>query len=305
MLKKFTLLLLLLILALPLPALAQADLSLAALSVELWPEFDRPTVLVMYQMSLAPGVSLPAQVRVRIPVNAGAPNAVAVCQAAGNCFNTQYEQRSEGAWSVLTIQATLPDIRVEYYDPGLSKDGPTRRYTYTWPGDYAVEAMKVSVQQPTSAQNLHLKPAMFNLSTGENGLSYYDLEAGALAAGQTFSIDLDYQKSDDKLTYNNLPVAPSNPLNSPESGRSSLTSLLPVGLGLLGLLLMVGGGLWYWRSGRQPVPAQKGRRRHRPTAQTETVEAAENVVYCHQCGRRAAPGDRFCRDCGATLRVAE
>lgn len=304
MVKKLLLLLWLFSVALPLPVRAQTALSLASLSVELWPEFDRPTVLVMYQMSLAPGVSLPAPVEVRIPVNAGAPNAVAVCQAAGNCFNTQYEQRSEGPWSVLTIQATLPDVRVEYYDPGLSKDGPTRRYTYTWPGGYAVEAMKVSVQQPTGAQEMHLKPAMFSLSTGENGLNYYDLDAGALAAGQTFSIALDYQKNDDKLTYNNLPVAPSNPLNSAESGRSSPTSLLPFGLGLLGMVLIFGGGLWYWRSGHQPAAPRRERHRRRAAAPAEAAGGQENVIYCHQCGRRAAPGDRFCRDCGATLRIS-
>jgi hypothetical protein len=304
MVRKVSLLILpiLLALVLALPVRAQSETSFSNISVELWPEFDRPTVLVMYQMTLSPQVSLPAVIKFRIPANAGAPNAVAVCQTGSNCYDTQYTQAQEGVWNVLSIQATLPELRVEYYDPGLQKNGASRHYTYTWPGDYAVDSMKVSVQQPAGAENMQLKPDMFKLSTGENGLNYYDLDAGALPAGQTFSIDVDYQKSSDELTQNNLPVAPSDPLNSTESGRASLTSALPIVLGLVGLLLIVGGGVWYWRSGRQRSTPRREHHRRRASG-GETAETKDNVIYCHQCGKRASPGDRFCRDCGTTLRI--
>jgi len=210
------------LLGVALPARAQTEISLASLTIDLWPEFDRPTVLVMYNMTLASQVSLPAEVKLRIPTN-GLPNAVAVCQADGQCFNAPYETRPQGTWTVVSLQATMPDIRLEYYDPGLKKDGPSRRYTYTWLGDYAADAVKVSVQQPNGAENMHTKPGVFNPITGVDGLKYYELNAGALEAGQTFQIEVDYQKKDEQLTYNNLPVAPSEPVDSTESGRASRT----------------------------------------------------------------------------------
>ncbi len=294
--------LLIALLVVPLPGRAQAEISLASLSIDLWPEFDRPTVLVMYNMTLAAQTNLPADVQLRIPVN-GLPNAVAVCQADGQCFNTPYETRPEGAWTVVALQATLPDIRLEYYDPGLKKDGTSRRYAYTWPGDYAVEALKISVQQPNGAQDMHTKPGVFNATTGSDGLKYYELNAGSLEAGQTFQIEVDYQKKDEQLTYNNLPVAPSEPLNSTESGRASLTSALPIVLGLVGVLLIVGGGVWYWRSGQQASAiTRRVRRRSRPAASGGEVIEGDHI-YCHQCGKRALPGDRFCRACGAELRL--
>jgi hypothetical protein len=290
-------------LVLPLTVRAQAQISLSSLSIDLWPEFDHPDVLVMYKFTLSPKVSLPAEVQIRIPANASA-NAVAVCQSDGSCFNTPYETRQEGGWTVLVIQATMPDLQVEYYDPNLQKDGANRHYSYTWPGDYTVDALKVSVQQPAGAQGMQIKPGM-KPTTGNDGLTYYEVNAGSLAAGQTFEIVVDYQKTDDQLTYNNLPVAPSEPLDSTESGRASPTSALPIVLGLVGVLLIVGGGVWYWRSGRQSPGARNDRRvRRRSSASSAGVEVVEaGHIYCHQCGKRATGGDRYCRACGAELRI--
>lgn len=291
-------------LALPLAGHAQDQISLSSLSIDLWPEFDRPDVLVMYNFTLSSKASLPAEVQLHIPANARA-NAIAVCQADGKCFNTPYETRMEGGTTVLVIQATLPDVRVEYYDPNLQKDGANRHYTYTWSGDYAVDASKVSVQQPAGAQAMQIKPGM-KPTTGSDGLTYYEVDAGSLAAGQTFEIVVDYQKNDEQLTYNNLPVAPSEPLDSTESGRASLTSTLPIVLGLVGVLLIVGGGVWYWRSGRQTPNNRRDRRvrRRSGAASPGGAEVAETShIYCHQCGKRAIAGDRFCRACGTELRI--
>jgi hypothetical protein len=68
-----------------------------------------------------------------------------------------------------------------------------------------------------------------------------------------------------------------------------------IGLFLIGLALF-----FYWRSTQ--VPEQKSRRRRRSGSNQEQ-EADGEQAYCHECGTRAHPGDRFCRTCGSKLRI--
>jgi hypothetical protein len=295
-------------LALWLPAgvRAQESADFARVSVDLWPEFDRPTMLVMYNIELGANVGLPATVQMQIPASVGVPSAVAVCQDDG-CFNTTYTQDSAGEWTTLNIQATRPNVRVEYYDADLIKDGSARHYEYTWPGGHRVDDFKITLQQPVGASNLQIKPGTVTTDQGSDGLTYHTLEVGSLKADQTVEVVIDYQKSGDQLTYQDVPVEPSGPLESSAAGRSGLTSSLPIALGLLGLALIAGGGFWYWLSGRRQTKSDKvtgrGRRKPAGAAEAKDGEADGGHVYCHQCGKRATPGDRFCRTCGTPLRL--
>lgn len=305
MLRLFLLRLTLLAALFPASVGAQAQTSFKSLTVDLWPEFDRPSMLVMYQISLSAQVKLPTELSLRIPASAGAPNAVAVCQPDGSCFNTPYEQKPPlGEWSTLVIQATLPDLRVEYYDPQLIKEGSNREFEYQWPGDFAVESFKIKVQQPPSAREMSLKPGMVSTSVAEDGMTYYNLDVGTVPAGQTVTLQINYQKDNEDLTFNEMPVEPSEPLGGQNAiGRFSISTALPFILGALGITLIAGGGLWYWLSGRQKAQPAKRTRRSRRKPAVQTAEESEGgVVYCHQCGNRASPGDRFCRLCGAPLR---
>jgi hypothetical protein len=299
---------LLLVCLIPISSSAQTQPAFASLMLDLWPEFDKPTMLVMYQLTLSPQVKLPAEIRMRIPASAGVPNAVANCQPDGGCFNSPYQQSRSGEWSELTFQATTPDLRVEYYDPALTIEGDKRHYEYQWPGDYAVENFNMRVQQPTGAENMFVKPGTFTATENNDGFTYHSLDVGQVPAGQTVDVTVEYDKSSDALSNSNMPVQPSEPLGAKTAGRTSLTSaspILPIVLGLVGLGLIVGGGLWYWQSGRQTPQAARSHRNRRARGTAPTASAApESNVYCHQCGKRASPGDRFCRTCGSQLRIS-
>jgi hypothetical protein len=304
MLKKIAFFAILVACLIPFGSSAQTQPSLVSLAVDLWPEFDKPSMLVMYQFTLSPQVRLPAEIRLRIPASAGAPNAVANCQPDGSCFNAPYEQQRVGEWTELIFQATLPDLRVEFYDSALTKEGAKRHYEYTWPGDYAVEDLNIRVQQPAGAENMFVNPGTFSASAADDGFTYYSLDVGPVPAGQTVEVLVEYDKTSDELSSSSMPVQPSEPLSGETSGRTSLTSALPFVLGLIGLALIIGGGLWYWRSGQQkPQPARSRRSRRRAASAPVDSGIAESNVYCHQCGKRAASGDRFCRTCGTQLRI--
>ena len=218
-----------------------------------------------------------------------------------------YESQTEALWTYVSVTATSPDIQLEYYDPQLEKSDDARHFEFVWLGDYDVDAMLVQVQQPLGSSQMTIEPDLGEFQPGTDGLQYYIMEIGAPSAGDEFSVKVDYLKSSDSLSIESFQVQPSAPIAEGGTQRSSnvdLLSLLPWFLGGLGVLLVVGGIIWYWRSGQDVTETKRTSRGRRAASvlQDRRDEGVGDGVYCHQCGKRAASGDRFCRTCGTRLR---
>ena len=306
MFRKLIPLIIMLICFLPVAVKAQEELTFSAVEVDLWPEYDRPGVLVIYRITLSSQTSIPTEVTLRIPANAGQPNAVASRSPDGALFNLIYEQESAGEWIELSFQATSPELQIEYYDTSLEKDDAARHFEYTWPGDYAVEAFQIQVQQPRTASQMVISPSLGSGGMGGDGMVYFLSEIGPLAEGQSFQISLDYQKADDQLSVASAPIQASGPLDDSATGRWTLNSVLPYILGVFGLVLIGGGVYWYWQSGQEQETPKRRRGVRRSSSRSGGQVAVSSTegghIYCHQCGKRAASGDRFCRACGTQLR---
>ncbi len=281
--------------------LAQESSSFETLVIDLWPEYDRPSVLVIYKAELSPEVSLPAEVTLRMPIEAGTPAVVAVGPDANSVADAVFETQVMGEWLEVSFIATTPVIQFEYYDPGLIKDGTLRSFDYTWPGDYAVDSLVLQVQQPLGATDVSVSPPMGRTVQDQVGFFYNIIEVGDLDQGSTFDIGLSYEKESDALSVESLQIQPSATITPGSSNLFNLDQWWVWLLIALGLLLIGGGAYWYWRMGRQE--SQPKKRHRRKTADEDTAgDSPGKVVYCHQCGKRAAPGDQFCRTCGARLR---
>lgn len=277
------------------PARAQGRPSLSSLDVWIWPEYDQPSVLVIQHMQVSPGVALPARMTFRIPAAAEKPHALAVGQTPATVADTPYTLEPDGKWVKVSVEVAAPAIQLEYYDPSFSKDGKSRAYLYEWAGDYAVENLHVELQQPYDASAMQTDPRLSGVKTVPDGLTYFSGDFGALAAGQTFTLDIRYDKDSDAPSLSFIKIQPSAPLNEDTAGRVSLETYLPWVVAAFGAL-MIAGGLFYYVRGT--TPTRPARRRH-----AAGEESAEGQTYCPQCGTRARSGDRFCRTCGTRLRV--
>ena len=307
-----------LLLSLSLPAAVQAHaldqaqnpVTIQSLEIDIWPEYDRPGVLIIYRVTLSSQVKLPAEITLRMPSAVGQPSAVAE-QTDNGLFNIQFNNAGQdGSNELIRFTTTLPQLQIEYYDPALKKNGATHTYSYAWPGDYPVQEMLVKVQQPRTATGMKLEPKTGTSGQEGDGLTYFTVPVGKVNGGETFQINLTYQKSDDNLTQ---PAAfeQVTPVGAPApgtSGQLTLDQVLPWALGGLGLILIGGGVFWYLRTGREP-PAPERRHASRRSQTTLKASSAGNGassegegIFCHQCGKKAAEADIFCRSCGAKLR---
>ncbi len=140
--RQFLLVFTILFLLIPMGVSAQEAIVIDLLQVEFWPEYDQPEMLVIYKIELSADTVLPATLSLRIPAAAGEPFVLFV-EGFGE---PAYQRQVEGDWAVLTFTAQSSIIQLEYYDPGLSKQGDQRSFTYTWSGDYAVNTFQLIAQ---------------------------------------------------------------------------------------------------------------------------------------------------------------
>jgi hypothetical protein len=269
----------------------------------MWPEYDRAELLVIYRITLATDVNLPVDLSFLIPAAAGNPNAVAVGPSVDMVGDVPYNRQVEGEWAQITFTASLPVIQFEYYDPGLLFDGAKRTFTYHWSGEYAVNNMLVSVQRPYGATTMSITPSMGNSVPGADGLYYFNSVIGELKAGETFDLNAEYQKTTSELSVERLAVQAAEPVSLDTPGRFNFMDALPWALGVIGILLIVGGGWWYWQTGQDRKTRRKPARTRKPRQQkARPAGVGGEHVYCHMCGNRANQGDKFCRSCGTQLR---
>ncbi len=284
--------------AFPFTARAQNPIKLSMLQVQLWPEYDQPSMLVIYDFRLPDGAKLPVSVSMSFPKEA---HLVAVASQApdGSLLTTDYiGPTATEMWQTVTIQIQTPaTYHLEYYEP-MSRTGKQRQFTYLWPGDYAIDDISVSVRVPPDTTKIVTDPDMKS-TKGADGGAYLIKDFGPLGAGQQFPLHLTYTKTSETLSVPQENVQPSKPLGSSTPGRVMLSNYLPYILGILAIVVVGGASIYLLQSNRSHAP--RTRRSHAARAES----GAKSDVYCHQCGARAQTGDRFCRVCGTRLRAEE
>lgn len=304
---KRTLFALLLLLLLPTTATqAQTAVTLESLEVALWPDYDKESVLVLLTGTLAANTPLPATITFPLPDDAD--------------FNVVARITSEG---VLTDQGITPQVginqvtfttpdtqfHVEYYQPYTTTNNQ-RDFTFSWQSDIPVEQMSVKVQQPLVATDLTTVPAATSFSE-ENGLTYHLLPSRSVAAGDTYTVELNYTMSTPQLTANlvtpnaeatELPFLDATPVEEPAFDWALL-------LIALGVLILVATAVWYLVNrqstiSRRPTRPKPKRQPKPPASKTAAAQSTftGQANFCHQCGEALQAEDKFCRNCGTAVK---
>jgi hypothetical protein len=296
--RRLVFLLFLGVFAFPCSVRAQSAIKLSTLQVQLWPEYDQPSMLIIYDFRLPDTIKLPVSVSLSLPKE-GHLVAVASQSPDGSLLNTDYigPTATETAQTI-TIQIQTPTTyHLEYYQP-LVRTGDQRQFTYRWPGDYAIDDISVSIRVPPDTTKIVTDPDMKSTKAADGSANLIK-DFGGLKAGQQFPLQLTYTKTSDTLSAPQESVQPSKPLGPTTPGRVLLSNYLPYILGGLGIAAVGAAAIYFL----QPRSRRTGGRRRSHGGRAENKPGKD--VYCHQCGARAESGDRFCRVCGTRLRLEE
>jgi hypothetical protein len=281
---------------------AQTAPVLEALQISFWPEYDRPATLVIYRGLLSAETPLPASLEFRIPAAYGPPLAVAFSDGQG-LFNLNYTTRTEGDELIIAFETPAPSFQFEYYDTSLDLTTSTRQYNFAASAPYAIEALSLQVQQPIGAMDIEATPALPTSTEGNDGLVYLEGTFTNLAPNDPITLNVTYTKTADTLSANTTgPAAtPQLPDTTPMQDAGWL---LPVGFGVLALLV-IGGASWYVlqkRSDDKPAARVQAKWPKGQVKAAPAVTSSKSKLFCHNCGHATVGDDRFCRNCGTELR---
>ena len=287
---------------------AQESPTLASLEISLWPEYDRPGVLVIYRGELDAGVSLPVLVEMAVPARVGQPTAMAYVDDTGQRLNQQYTTRVDGDSLIVSFELATRSFQLEYYDALPTGEAGERTYTFAYTADYPTTALNMEFQVPPTAQSFLLSPPADAVVEGGGGLNYHLIQAGALAQGDTREWTFSYLKDNSVLTAASLEPAATSVPQAPAGGEAGDAT---VWIFLVSFVVLIGVGLTgYWLGHRTQVssggtgPAPRPRKR-RGSGRGEAIQpplSGGMARFCHKCGAELRSDSVFCHECGTSVR---
>jgi hypothetical protein len=279
--------------------------QLESVNIELWSEYDQPSMLVIHEFVVAESTTLPAEVTLRFPKNA---NLIAVAfNSGGKLVTTEFEgPKDHGNWQIVILTVRSRNAhRIEYYQP-FTQDGNKRKFSFQWVSDYPVQKFSLSALVPLDSTDIITSPSLSSTNRTSNGLYLTSSEGyGKLRMGESYKFDIEYIRESATVTNPTqaADVQASEPVGPDTPGRVSIDKLPWIiggfGLALIAVILFL---FSYWRSMQSNIkslaPVVSSRLSRRRDKESGDIE-----VYCHECGTRAHEGDKFCRICGSKLRV--
>jgi hypothetical protein len=287
-----------------------ADLTISHMEIDIWPEYDQPSVLVIFRISYASMTNFPTRVSLRIPASAGNPYSVAMKDLDGLLYDLEYSVVPDGRWNRIEFVTSTPDLQIEFYEPYTQHADASRGYTFNWISDYASNELNISIQKPRYASTMSIFPSGGEGTVNpDDGLTYFSIAKSGLEQGAILNVVTSYIKVSGSLSASTVPVKAVSPLPQPQSVWQTLISVFPSiwqnkNIVIAGALLLAGLILFNILIAVVRGPARKRDRQRllvvgSQKGQKNTKEIRE--VYCHHCGKRARPGDAFCRTCGSKL----
>jgi hypothetical protein len=288
--------------ALPASGAAEVGLSLKSMRISIWPEYDDPRILVLYEGEFADGAVFPQDVKFPAPAGASIGQVCALTKPANEHLCQLYETSPEGDGIVISYNLPIPTFFLEYYYDGLQGQ-PDRTFSYQYLSPYPIERLSIEVQQPLRSSDFSLSPAYVS-SASSGGFKYYQYTFNNVEAGQAIRIDGSYTKTD---------TQPS--IAGQQSAGGSSSALAITGI-IVGAVAVGAVGIMVYRRRPTPARATASRGPARPSRQPRQAQmmmlkgsstSSRNRAgsFCTQCGGKLDAGDRFCAQCGAAARKRE
>lgn len=270
-------------------AVAQVAVEVSSMSVDIWPEYDEPAVLAIYQGRLGPSVDTPTDFSFVIPEGARI-HMVGGVAADGRHVHAEFETRArDDGLTEVSYELTVPNFYMEfYYDP--LGTGEERSFSYPVVSPYDVASVAVRVQQPRGAEGFSVSPFTSEMAQDDKGFVYQVVRMDSLPAESLRSVAVRYRKVEREPS-----------VEPPEQGSQAAGVMDALkGRRVMGLLavLFAGAAIYgFFVGSRQP-------RSETVLAEPRDPTRPREQRFCMYCGSAVAPSHRYCGECGTPTEAA-
>ncbi len=264
--------------------------AIDSLSVEIWPDYDRASVLVLLTGTLLANTKLPASVTLPFPETAQLNAIARIDSSDGGMKDDIFSSLASGE-----ITFIIPDFRfrLEYYLPYTIHNN-RRTFDFTWLADLSVDFFQLRVQQPKSAGSLTTVPGTIDVAGGGDGFTYHSFPIQSVPAGQSFSVNVDYTMTKGELSVERSASSGAQETVLPSTSKGKVGVIWPIGVivGIVTIMVILFG--WKIAARRSEV--------NRPVTQQAKSKSTSPSRFCPNCGSPSGEADRFCSKCGSALK---
>lgn len=276
------------------PALAATGPNaLAGLKVSYWPEYDKPSVLLIYRGKVA-STTLPATVRLLVPKDA--------LIAATSTIDTNGQFDYDKAWSThktkplgdfqeLTFETTNPEFQAEVYYMSIGNT-VGRKLPLRFAAPANIDSLQIEIQEPKGASKFKIEPATKNVSTGDN-FQYHNYTYDNVPIGRELNFNVAYDKSGTEPSVNGTQQTVTT------GGRTNLTLILLALAAIVGI--GIAASIWRVKSvaaKKKPPVVRPIKKRNKQQNSPKSQKPPVKGRFCADCGEVLKEKDSFCPGCG-------
>lgn len=275
---------------------AQSDNGLEWINVTVWPEYEKASGLVSYEVQLSDSLDFPQEVAFAISAECEVQN-VSIIRADEELLPISWHIHEDGIWQEVNFAAVSPVALVECIQPHVIVEDTYREFSFAWKALSNVDLFSITVYQPYGASELTVVPSLSRVEELGDGRRVYSSDFGSLRLNDEISLEIQYEKDITNPNYPALSVSSASPLDGTISGHAASSLSVVIWLIAVAAVVMILVAIYYWWISRR----MKLKKAH-VVRGVGILNPEKQVVFCHECGSRSKAGDIYCRSCGTELR---
>jgi hypothetical protein len=227
--------------------LAGGDLTIGRMKIAIWPEYDDPGVLVIYDGRFADSSRFPLKTSFFLPKDAVISDACSL-SPKGQHFCQLYETVNKGEFNEVTLFLPFPNFYLSFhtYPDGGKTDN--KAIDYRVRTNHTIETLEMDIQQPLRSTMFNISPASEDASVIK-GFNHFEYTYSPVSRGDDKLFKIAYSKKDRlpsvDIKYSRMSGDKvwGSPYNTQRQARKIIYIIFITGVA--GLVLI--GGLFFYR----------------------------------------------------------
>jgi hypothetical protein len=227
------------------------DLSIGRMRVAIWPEYDDPSVLVIYDGKFEEVDSYPIKTSFFVPTGSVINDACSLSHK-GQHFCQLYKTTKRGEYDEVSLLLPYPNFYLSFHTPNLAA-AEQKKFDYRIKANHPIKTMEIDIQQPLRSTRFSIAPAKSmvlsqSTTTRIKGFNHFAYTLDNIPEGQENVFTINYIKSDPKpsvdIKYSRMtgPKVWSSPYETQRNIKTFVYILF--GSGVFGVMSMIAWLIW-------------------------------------------------------------
>jgi len=283
-------------------AALQAQPTIQNFTISVWPEYDHPGVLVIFNgrmdaTDLPTAAVFPVPERARFALVAGSTDTT-----ANRMIPIEIQDGTTG--KEIRFPVVQPEFHVEFYFNPFQEGSAHRHYAYDFTSNLAIDSLIVLLQQPMTAQGFEAEIPVDQQLQDNHGIIYYQSRYENIIPGKSIHVEAQYENPQGQLTTEVLQsqMGGTQGTNGGNPEQAAGGSSGPSIWLMFVVVALVAGALFFITKSRSKPAAEAAGGAGTDasgTADTEQSPAEQSgQQFCIHCGEAIPKGAKFCTQCG-------